>query len=73
MHHETGVLDDGRPVTYEFFRSVLTEEMEKIREEVGEEAYAAGNYERAAELMDKITREDEFESFLTLEAYREID
>jgi len=73
VHHDTGVLDDGRPVTYEFFRTVLAEEMDKIRDEVGEEAFATGNYGKAAELMDKITREDDFESFLTLEAYREID
>ncbi|HZX22315.1 MAG TPA: malate synthase A, partial [Woeseiaceae bacterium] len=73
VHHETGVLDDGRPVTLELFETVLAEEMEKIREEVGEEAFAAGNYDKAAELMDRITREEDFESFLTLEAYREID
>jgi len=47
--------------------------MEKIREEIGEEAFAAGNYDKAAELMDRITREEDFESFLTLEAYREIN
>ncbi len=73
VHHDTGVLDDGRPVTYEFFRTVLDEELAKIREEVGDEAWRGGNYERAAELMDRITKQERFETFLTLEAYRQID
>ncbi len=73
VHHETGVLDEGRNVTYEFFKTLLGEELEKIREAVGEENYKANNYERAAELMDQITADDKFAPFLTSVAYQEVD
>jgi malate synthase len=73
VHHETGVLDEGRNVTYELFKSLLGEELEKIRERVGDEHYKAGNYEHAAELMDRITAEDKFAPFLTSVAYHDID
>ena len=73
VHHETGVLDDGRPITYEMFKDLLREEMGKIREEVGDTAFDNGHYRQAATLMDKITRQNAFATFLTLEAYEEID
>lgn len=73
VHHDTGVLDDGRPVTYELFRDVLQEELAGIRKAVGDAAFQSGHYQRAAELLDEITRKDEFEDFLTLAAYRELD
>ncbi len=73
VHHETGVLDEGRNVTYELFKTLLGEELGKIREIVGEEQYKAGNYEHAAELMDQITAEDDFAPFLTSVAYQEVN
>ena len=73
VHHETGVLDEGRNVTYEFFKTLLGEELEKIRDEVGEEYYKAGNYEHAAELMDQITAQDAFAPFLTSVAYPDVN
>jgi malate synthase len=73
VHHETGVLDEGRNVTYELFKSLLAEELEKIRARVGEAHYRAGHYERAAELMDRITAQDQFAPFLTSVAYQDID
>jgi malate synthase len=73
VHHETGVLDEGRNVTYELFKTLLGEELGKIRESVGDEIYEAGNYERAAELMDQITAQDRFETFLTSVAYQDVD
>ena len=60
---------DGRRVTLEMFRQVLAEELEKIRDSVGEEAYAAGKFALAAELMDQLVASDEFIEFLTLPAY----
>src|SRR5690606_27608075 len=73
VHHETGVLDEGRNITYEDFRKLLDEEMEKIRGAVGEGQFASGSFSRAAELFDRITRQDEFEPFLTLVAYEDLD
>ncbi len=72
VHHPTGILDEGRNVTYELFQGLLREEMEKIRTAVGAEQFAAGHYRRAASLLDEITAADDFAEFLTLIAYRDI-
>ena len=73
IHHPSGVLDDGRKVTVELFRQITREELAKLRTKLGEAAFAAGNFERAAGLIDEITVADRFETFLTLPAYRAID
>ncbi|MFQ6005152.1 MAG: malate synthase A [Woeseia sp.] len=73
VHHETGVLDEGRNVTYELFRTLLAEELDRIRDTVGEELFSKAKFERAAQLLDKITAQDEFAPFLTSVAYEEID
>ncbi|MEW5957038.1 MAG: malate synthase A [Chloroflexota bacterium] len=64
-----GVLADGRKVTVELFRQILHEELPKIREMVGENVYAGGTYEQAAQLFDRIISDEQFVDFLTLPAY----
>ncbi|MGH8223733.1 MAG: malate synthase A, partial [Woeseiaceae bacterium] len=73
VHHETGVLDTGRSISYELFKSLLREELDAIRDAVGSGAFEAGHYRDAARLMDEITTHEEFAPFLTLVAYEEID
>jgi malate synthase len=68
-----GVLEDGRKVTKELFRAMLPEELEKVREYVGDAQYRAGKYEEAAKLFGQFTLGDEFIEFLTLPAYQHID
>jgi malate synthase len=67
-----GVLDDGRKVTVELFRSLLAEELPKVKVYLGEEAWKAGRYEEGAKLFDEITT-GEYVDFLTLPAYAMID
>ena len=67
-----GVLDDGRKVTVELFRTLLADELPKVRSYLGEEAWQAGKYEEGAKLFEKITAGDYVE-FLTLPAYQQID
>jgi len=67
-----GVLDDGRKVTAELFRTMLADERSRLRGALGEAAYAAGNFDRAAVLLDGITTAEAFESFLTTVGYREL-
>jgi malate synthase len=73
VHHETGVLDEGRNVSYVLFKTLLGEELEKIRENVGDEYFNIGNYQHAAELMDQITADDHFAPFLTTGAYQDVN
>jgi len=73
IHHPTGVLDDGRKVTVELYRKITGEELAKLRARLGEAAFASGNYERAARILDEISTAEAFETFLTLPAYRAID
>jgi malate synthase len=67
IRHSRGVLDDGRKVTKELFRTVLNEELTKVK------AAANNKFKTAAELFSKITTDDEFIEFLTLPAYGELD
>jgi malate synthase len=67
-----GKLDDGRNVTVELFRTLLPEELLKVRQILGA-AYDDGRYEEAAELFDRITTDDQFVEFLTLPGYEYLD
>ena len=72
IRHPAGVLTDGRKVTAELFRDLLRGEQQRLRAELGQEAYAAGNSDEAAALLDEITTAPEFSTFLTLAAYRRL-
>jgi malate synthase len=65
-------LDDGREITYTMYQELLPQELEKIKEYVGEENYKNGKFERATKLFDQLILEDTFEEFLTLPAYQYI-
>jgi len=65
-------LQDGRPVTKEFVREIVREENDKVKAAIGEEAYAQGRYEDAAQLMIDLVGQPVFEEFLTLPAYERI-
>jgi malate synthase len=72
IKHPAGVLEDGRKVTAELFRAITREELARLRDAVGAQAYENGNFERAAALIDEITTAAGFETFITLPAYRVI-
>ncbi|GAB4431343.1 MAG: malate synthase A [Anaerolineae bacterium] len=67
-----GKLDDGRDITLELFREMLAEELQKVKEIVGHQTFASGTYEKAAQLFDRLTADDNFVDFLTLLAYEEV-
>ncbi|HEX2830915.1 MAG TPA: malate synthase A [Burkholderiales bacterium] len=64
-----GVLEDGRKVTKALVRRLLPEELARVRAEIGEVAWTAGEYEEAARLFEQITTDDEYVEFLTLPGY----
>ncbi|WP_437398009.1 malate synthase A [Flagellimonas lutimaris] len=65
-------LDDGRKLSDELYRSLLDEEIAKIRHLVGEGNIHNTKFDEATALFDKLVRTNEFEEFLTTKAYREI-
>jgi malate synthase len=69
VRHPGGVLDDGRKVTASLVRSVLAEELDKIRADVGEAAFDAGKFPLARDLFTDLVLRDDFVEFLTLPAY----
>jgi len=73
IRHPRGALTDGRKVTKELFRSILGEELDKIKGHLGEKRFAAGKFDQAAKLFDEITTNEEFVEFLTLPGYERLD
>jgi malate synthase len=73
IHHPEGKLEDGRKVTLEMVREVLDEELDKLREAVGEAQFSKNNYKNAARLFDQIIADEQLADFLTLRAYEYLD
>lgn len=69
LHHKAA-LADGRRLTLALYSTLLEEEMDAIRAEVGAERFASGHFQRAMQLFDEMIRADEFSEFLTLPAYQ---
>lgn len=71
--HDRGVLEDGRDIDLELIRRWQGEELKKIRADVGDEAFAAGHFPDAADLLFEVTAADDFVEFLTLPGYDRLD
>lgn len=69
IRHPKGVLADGRKVTIELVRQYLAEELEAIKETVGEATYTAGKFADASKLFDELVASEQFEEFLTIPGY----
>ncbi len=72
LHHGART-SDGAPVTPERFDRLLTEEIDRIHHEVGSERLLKGLFPTAARLFEQMTKQDEFDEFLTLPAYDLLD
>jgi malate synthase len=62
-------LDDGRIVSRDLVLHTLREEMERIRDTVGTEAWAAGRFETASKLFAGMMTDEEFAEFMPSMAY----
>jgi malate synthase len=73
--HHGEVLDDGRPITPDLVRQLATEELEKIRGEIGDDEWfeTQGRPDLSRSLFERVALSgDEFVEFLTLPAYDEL-
>lgn len=69
IRHPKGVLEDGRKMTEQMYQQFKSEELEKIKLEIGEAAFQKGRFDEAVKLFDRLIIEDEFVDFLTLPGY----
>jgi malate synthase len=67
-------LEDGRPVTSQLVQRLEGEELEKIREEIGNDDwfYSEGRPEESRRLFEQVALGEEFVEFLTLPAYEKL-
>ncbi|MFE0448386.1 malate synthase A [Streptomyces fungicidicus] len=66
------VLDNGEQVTAGLAREVAAGELANLRAELGEEAFAAGNWQQAHDLLLKVALDEDYADFLTLPAYEQL-
>ncbi|MGQ0485216.1 MAG: malate synthase A [Hyphomicrobiales bacterium] len=65
-------LEGGHKVTRAFFAKCLAEEMQRVKQEVGGEAFKAGRFKEAIVLFKALAAAKSFEPFLTIPAYRKL-
>jgi len=73
IHHPRGILQDGRKVIIELFHHLMNEELEKLRNAIGEEQFAKRRFTTAAQILDEVITNDYFVEFLTLPAYQHLN
>ena len=65
-------LEGGQKVTKAWAEKLISEEVERIRSEVGADAFAKGRFPEAIEIFRTLSTADQLEAFLTLPAYRKL-
>jgi malate synthase len=68
LHNEVE-LSNGTRVTHELVEKLIEEEMQRIRDEVGEEAFGKGRWDDARSTYTEMALSDDYAEFLTLPAY----
>ncbi|MER7841714.1 malate synthase A [Streptomyces sp. NPDC096040] len=64
--------ENGEKATPELARKIAAEELDGIRKEIGEQAFAAGHWQQAHDLLLTVSLDDDYADFLTLPAYRQL-
>jgi malate synthase len=72
--HNSVKLAEGQTVTADLVRQTATEELDKIREQVGDEFfYNQGRPDQSRALFEQVALADDFIEFLTIPAYEQLD
>ncbi|MGW2963797.1 malate synthase A [Streptomyces sp. NPDC001220] len=64
--------ENGEKATPELARKIAAEELDTIRKETGEQAFAAGHWQQAHDLLLTVALDDDYADFLTLPAYQQL-
>ena len=65
-------IENGERATADLARKVAAEELTAIRAEIGDEAYAAGKWQQAHDLLLTVALDEDYADFLTLPAYEQL-
>jgi len=71
--HGSVELAEGTTVTDALVRTVISDELGKIRSALGEGTFASGRWDQARTVFEQVALADDFVDFLTLPAYELID
>jgi malate synthase len=71
--HHNGALDDGRKITFDLYRNIFDQEIEKIKQAWGPDNVAQSRLGEAALIFDRLVVADQLSDFLTLPAYAYLD
>ncbi|WP_405687635.1 malate synthase A [Streptomyces sp. NBC_01387] len=66
------VFENGERATAELARRIAAEELAAIRAEIGDEAFAAGKWQQAHDLLLQVSLDEDYADFLTLPAYEQL-
>ncbi|MEU6197174.1 malate synthase A [Streptomyces sp. NPDC047061] len=64
--------ENGEKATPELARRIAAEELDAIRAEIGDEAFAAGHWQQAHDLLLTVSLDEDYADFLTLPAYQQL-
>ncbi|MCP5115145.1 MAG: malate synthase A, partial [bacterium] len=67
--HVGASTDSGVKIDKPYVGRVADEEMERLRTELGDDAFVAGHFEMARTLFERVALADDFANFLTLPGY----
>ncbi|MFK4145483.1 malate synthase A [Streptomyces sp. NPDC004065] len=65
--------ENGEKATAELARGLAAAELDAVRAEIGEDAYAAGRWQQAHDLFLKVALDEDYTDFLTLPAYEQLE
>ena len=65
-------LADGQQATRALLDRLIDEEMQRVRAEIGAEAYDRGRFDEAVPLFRGLSTADDFEEFLTVPAFKQL-
>ncbi|MBW5424717.1 malate synthase A [Streptomyces sp. BG9H] len=66
------VFENGERATADLAREVAARELDAIRAEIGDEAFAAGKWQQAHDLLLQVSLDEDYADFLTLPAYEQL-
>ncbi|WP_069169538.1 malate synthase A [Streptomyces griseus] len=66
------VFENGEHATADLARKVAAEELATVRAEIGDEAFAAGRWQEAHDLLLQVSLDQDYADFLTLPAYERL-